>query len=87
MKIYPTEKFKDHFRYLVRKNSKYEKRVHKCLYLLDFDINHPSLRLHKLSGLEVYSVSVDMKVRILLTIFDEKIMLLDIRSHDEMYRN
>jgi toxin HigB-1 len=49
---------------------------------------HPSLRLHKLQGnlQEFYSVSINMKYRILLDfiIQDDQIILLDIGSH--LYR-
>ncbi len=51
---------------------------------------HPSLRLHKLQGnlQEFYSVSINMKYRILLDfkIQDDQIILLDIGSHYYLYR-
>ncbi|WP_041963014.1 type II toxin-antitoxin system RelE/ParE family toxin [Sulfurospirillum cavolei] len=65
--------------------SKYE----KTLILLSANPHHPSLRLHKLQGnlKEFYSVSLDLKYRIILDfiIVDEVIILLDIGSHDEVY--
>ena len=65
--------------------SKYE----KTLILLSANPHHPSLRLHKLQGnlKEFYSVSLDLKYRIILDfiIVDEVIILLDIGTHDEVY--
>jgi len=50
------------------------------------DPNHPSLRLHKLKGKidEYYSVSLNMKYRILLDFIIRKdvIILLDIGGHE-----
>jgi len=53
--------------------------------LLGIDINHPSLRLHKLAGRETYSVSVDMKIRILIQLDAGDIHLLRIGTHNEVY--
>ena len=65
--------------------SKYE----NTLILLSANPHHPSLRLHKLQGnlKEFYSVSLDLKYRIILDfiIVDEVIILLDIGTHDEVY--
>jgi addiction module RelE/StbE family toxin len=51
---------------------------------------HPSLRLHKLQGnlQEFYSVSINMKYRILLDfiIQNDQIILLDIGGQDYLYR-
>jgi len=52
---------------------------------MDFDLKHPSLRIHKLKGVDVYSASVDMKIRILFMIDGDKIHLLEIGNHDEVY--
>ncbi len=62
----------------------------KTIELLEQNPYHPSLRLHKLQGnlQEFYSVSLNMKYRILLDfiIQDDQIILLDIGSHDYLYR-
>jgi mRNA-degrading endonuclease YafQ of YafQ-DinJ toxin-antitoxin module len=51
----------------------------------------PRLRLHRLSGHldEIYAVSLTYKYRVTLTLLvsDERITLLDIGSHDEVYRD
>lgn len=66
--------------------SLYEKK----LVLLSLNPRHPSLRLHKLSGKigEFYSVSINMRYRIILEFRAEhiEILLIDIGTHDEVYR-
>jgi len=65
-------------------------RYKKVLRLLELNPSHPSLRLHKLSGKfkDKYSVSVTMSFRIIITfaITEKGVVLLDIGSHDEVYR-
>ena len=61
----------------------------KTLKLLELNPNHPSLRLHKLHGKlsELYSVSINISYRISLDflIEDNKIIPVDIGSHDDLY--
>ncbi len=58
----------------------------------DLKINpfEPRLRLHQLSGGkgDIYAVSLTYKYRVTLTLLvtDELITLIDIGSHDEVYR-
>jgi len=67
------------------KNSKLKKQISKTLKLLTTSPHHPSLRLHKLSSKNDYSVSVNMSIRIILRFVGEDIYLLEIGSHDEVY--
>ena len=61
----------------------------KTLKLLELNPNHPSLRLHKLHGKlsELYSVSINISYRISIDflIEDNKIIPVDIGSHDDFY--
>lgn len=61
----------------------------KTLRLLEIDPSHPSLRLHKLQGKlsDLYSVSINISYRICIDfiIEDDKIIPVDIGSHDEIY--
>lgn len=85
MNVVPSLRFEKELKRLVKQDGRYVQRVIKCMNILGADINHPSLRLHKLAGMEIYSISVDMKMRILIQ-FDEKdIHLLRIGTHDEVY--
>ena len=65
------------------------KKYEKTISLLESNPFHPSLRLHKLKGSlsEFYSVSIDMEYRIIIDfiIIDEKIILIDLGNHDEVY--
>ena len=65
--------------------AKYEKTIS----ILATNPQHPSLRLHKLSGnLKIFfSISIDLNYRIILDfiITENEIILLDIGSHDEIY--
>jgi len=65
-------------------------RYKKVLKLLELNPSHPSLRLHKLSGKfqGKYSVSITMSYRIVITftVTEKGIILLDVGSHDEVYR-
>jgi toxin HigB-1 len=61
----------------------------KTLKLLEINPRHPSLRLHKLHGklAELYSVSINISYRIsiIFMIEDDKIIPVDVGSHDEVY--
>ena len=65
-------------------------RYKKVLKLLEINPYHPSLRLHKLKGQfkDKYSVSITMNYRILIkfVLIENEIVLIDIGSHDEIYR-
>jgi addiction module RelE/StbE family toxin len=89
--------------YEIRFDNSYEKKVikffkkHKNIYpqyaktieLLEYNPQHPSLRLHKLQGKmnQLLSVSINMKYRIIIDfiIVDDVIILIDIGSHDDVY--
>lgn len=72
-----------------KKHSDLYARYVKIIGYLQTNIHHPSLRLHKLSGdlKNIYSISITMKYRITLEleIQDEKIILINIGSHNEVY--
>jgi hypothetical protein len=47
---------------------------------------HPGLRLHKIGAKEdAWSISVDLKLRILFVYRSYGILLVDIGTHDEVY--
>jgi len=62
----------------------------KVLSLLETNPFHPSLRLHKLSGNidELHSISIDMQYRMSMEFYieDEKIIPVNIGTHDEVYK-
>lgn len=61
----------------------------KTLQLMELNINHPSLRLHKLSGslnsLSSVSINVSYRITLELIIQDKDIIMINIGAHDEVY--
>ena len=88
-KIIRTQKFMKKLSKIIKKNPSLKAKISKTLKLLATDINHPSLRLHKLKGnmSDYYSASIDMNYRIILELIvtEKEIILLDIGSHDDVY--
>jgi mRNA-degrading endonuclease YafQ of YafQ-DinJ toxin-antitoxin module len=85
MKLVLSSKFQKDRDKLLGKNPQIRKKVAKTLKLMQKNINHPSLRLHKLAGTNIWSVSVDMDLRIKFYLVENKLFLLEIGSHDEVY--
>ncbi len=90
IKILTTKTYEKQFAKFKKQHPELKNQYVKTIELLEQNPYHPSLRLHKLQGnlQEFYSVSLNMKFRILLDfiIQDEKIILLNIGSHDNLYR-
>ena len=84
MILYPSRQFQKDLKNLLR-DSKYKTKIKKCLYLLQTNPRHPSLRLYKLSGNQNYSISVDMSIRIIVNIDNQNVYLLRIGSHQLVY--
>jgi len=85
MNVIPAKKFVVEAGKFLKKNPRYRVKLEKTLYLLKIDCKHPSLRLHKLSGNENYSISIDLSIRIILHFEGENIFLLRIGRHEEVY--
>lgn len=60
----------------------------KTLRLLEINISHPSLRLHKLKGRlsNLYSISINISYRICIDfiVANNQIIPVDIGTHDEI---
>jgi mRNA-degrading endonuclease YafQ of YafQ-DinJ toxin-antitoxin module len=73
----------------IKKHPELVSQYEKTLKLLEINPHHPSLRLHKLQGKlsELYSVSINISYRIsiIFLIEDDKIIPIDLGSHDELY--
>ncbi len=86
--IFPASYLKKE-KHFFKKHPQLKERYKKTLSLLMDNPHHPSLRLHKLQGKlsAYYSISLSMQYRIILAIViqDNKIYLIDIGSHDEVY--
>ena len=72
---------------LTNKNSRLEIKIESKLKLFLLNKNHNSLRLHKIKsgGVDMWSISVDMGLRIMFVYRDYGILLITIGSHDEVY--
>ncbi|MGB5217320.1 MAG: hypothetical protein WBN66_03375 [Smithella sp.] len=73
----------------IKKHPELVSQYEKTLKLLEINPYHPSLRLHKLHGnlSELYAVSINISYRItiIFLIQGDKIIPVDIGSHDEVY--
>lgn len=73
----------------IKKHPELVSQYKKTLKLMELNPYHPSLRLHKLEGKlsELYSVSINISYRIAIyfIIEDDRIIPVDIGSHDEVY--
>jgi mRNA-degrading endonuclease YafQ of YafQ-DinJ toxin-antitoxin module len=87
--IFFTKKFEKRAKKFFKKHPELKERYKKTIHLLAHNPFHPSLRLHKLKGdlAQFHSVSLDMQHRIILdfVVEGEKIYLIDIGTHDEVY--
>ncbi len=74
----------------LKKHPELSAQYEKALKLLELNPFHPSLRLHRLKGplKELHSVSINVSYRITLELIiqDQKIIPVDIGSHDDVYR-
>lgn len=88
-KILTTSNYEKKLKIFRSKHPELREKYGKIIQLLQANPSHPSLRLHKLKGnlSDLYSVSLNMKYRILLDfiIRDDQVILIDIGDHDEMY--
>jgi len=88
-KLIETKVYIKKLKKFLKKHPDMIKKYEKTVFLLENNPFHPSLRLHKLQGdkKEFYSVSLDMQYRIILDfiIIENKIFLIDIGIHDDIY--
>lgn len=88
-KLIFTESYEKRAAKIIKKHPELIGQYEKVLKLLEINPQHPSLRLHKLSGKlsELSSVSINISYRIVLNfiIKDDLIILIDIGTHDQVY--
>ena len=84
-----TESYNKRAAKFIKKHPDLLSQYQKTLELLEMNPHHPSLRLHKLNGKlsELYSISINISYRISIDFIfeDDKIIPIDIGSHDEIY--
>lgn len=86
-KLVLTPKFKRAFSSFVHRNRRLQQEIEKVLEQMEEDIFSISLNTHKLSGtLEgLRACSCGYDCRIIFSLENELIVLLDIGRHDEVY--
>jgi mRNA-degrading endonuclease YafQ of YafQ-DinJ toxin-antitoxin module len=85
-----TECYKKRARHFLKQHPELVSIYTKTLQLLAANPQHPSLRLHRLSGKldGVYSVSINLSYRITLEmlITEQEIIPINVGDHDAVYR-
>lgn len=88
-KLIFTESFLKKERSFLKKHPELLPLYAKVLRLIELNIYHPSLRLHKLKGrlknLSSISINLSYRITIYLIIRDDAVVPVDIGSHDEVY--
>lgn len=77
--------FQRQLKRLVRQNPQLKNKITQTLKDLSKNIDKSSLKVHKLSGEDDWSVSVTYKIRLIIHLEGNKIFCLRIGSHDEVY--
>jgi len=84
-----TDSYLKRARKFIKKHPDLISHYEKTLKILEINPFHPSLRLHKMQGKlsQLYSVSINISYRmtIIFMIEDDKIIPIDLGSHDEVY--
>jgi len=64
------------------------KKIQKQLKLFKENIQHPSLRTHKLKGnlSDTWSISIEGNVQLIYTIKNNEAIFFKIGNHDDVYR-
>jgi len=85
MNLYPTPHFKRQLKQKVKKKPPLKSKVKKQLNLLLKQPEHPSLRLHKLTGKRInqYSIFIEKNLRITFLKEKDNYILTDFISHDQ----
>lgn len=83
--IYFSRKFDKELKRIIKNNPHLKNKIRRQIELLSSKPNHSSLRLHKLSGTNNWSITVTKDIRIVFTIEDNKMLFNRIGTHDEVY--
>jgi len=85
VRIRYTKEFQLEYSKIIKRNLGLRSKIRKQITRMQVQINHPSLRLHKLSGGKYWSVSVDKSIRILVVIEGEIVYAYHIGKHEDVY--
>lgn len=77
-------------RRFLKKRPELRGEFEQVLQRLESNPSHPSLKLHPLKGAlkgrHAVSITYSYRIILILALRDHKIILLDVGSHDEVYR-
>ncbi len=85
MNLIPSLRFYRDLGKLEKKNERLKEAIKKQMGRLQNNPTHPSLRLHRLSGQSVYSISVTMSIRMIVAFRGDDIHLLRVGTHEDVY--
>lgn len=91
MKLLPSSSFTRAAKRLIKRNPKFAADLKNTLELLEQDVFHPQLKMHKLKGIleGSWSCSAAYDLRIVFEIVrfenEDAILLQTIGTHDEVY--
>lgn len=88
MNVYLSKNFIKASKKLTKNNLLIKEKIKEKIKLFTNNPKHPSLKLHKLKGkmVEDWSFSVEGNIRIILTYIEDGVLLVDVGSHDEVYK-
>ena len=92
-KLVITDEYKKRLKKFLKKHPDMFERYAKCIFILENDPFHPSLRLHKLKGklTDFHSISINMEYRVIYKncyyrkYKNNEIIPIDIGTHDDVY--
>ena len=82
MELRFTTSFEAEHKKIIKGNDPLKRKIRKQLELLQINVNHPSLRLHKLAGGLFWSISIDKSIRVLIIIEKEWIAVYPTGKHE-----
>ena len=87
MNILASSHFQKKYKKIVKNKPRIIKIIEQKITLLQSNPQHPSLRLHKLTGklTNSWSISIKSNLRIVFQYVDSNILLINIGPHDEVY--
>jgi mRNA-degrading endonuclease YafQ of YafQ-DinJ toxin-antitoxin module len=88
-KLIFTETYEKKSKKFIKKHPELKDKYIKTLRILEITPNHPSLKIHKLTGKlsKLHSISINLSYRIIIYFIIKKdtIIPIDIGTHDKVY--
>lgn len=87
MNIYLASSYIKAFKKITKNNPRRKQKIKERLELFVKEPDHPSLKLHKLTGghHNNWSFAVEEDLRVLFTYAEDGVILVDIGKHEDVY--